>query len=790
MSHHRPFKSLGTLSWPTDISPHLSNSTDDPSSSTLTKLFANTFADAQLLIDSIPTPTQPIRPTAGEAAAALPGRARSHTDSGIAAASPFPLDENATIGSSKGAGEEEKRKERETVDKLMREWKDLKLAAQQQSKSNRKKNKEDDNNNNPHQITVYKMSAKDGGGSWFARRSLHHGGGFDKWEAALRREMTATLERVEATPGKEPGTGNIRGIGAERRVDGAEVEGGTMDVYHVSARFPGPTTPRDFVTLIMMPKEREKKGEGEEKQGGKPKRPRQFMLVSRPCEHPDCPPRREFVRGTYESVEVIREVPIERPLRRARSSIDLSRDEPKGMPDGEEPMSKEAMLRAAKQTVGDDSGAQEMAVEWLMVTRSDPGGSVPRFMVEKGTPGGIINDAGRFLDWLSSQTREELTGSEQAAVSCLQDAQPTEELPVGREKPGQLPANVSAQDHFPNGEMTQHHEGTPGSSSNSSRGIFNILSNALGTASSAVANGVAAFAPASIETDGDESGGDTDDDDDDDKSDVSNASFTSADEGGAAVAHGASLPGKDDISLRSSPDSAEPGSETPTSQALSRQLTPSSLGRSPTNQSRQDKELNKLRNRVRKAQEKLERAEARHRRAESEAATDAKSKDKTKSKEKEKDDQALAKLRDKHERETARLEDKYRRELRRLADKRAAGERKAEERRRKAVEREQRRLRDAKGSAGSLSKDANGDGDGYGDGDGDGDSTNGREQQLLLLLTTTRKELEHTQAERDVARGEVEMLRDRVGELQRQNTRLVARLGKQGVNVDGLRDVL
>lgn len=315
-----------------------------------------------------------------------------------------------------------------------------------------------------------------------------------------------------------------------------------------------------------------------------------------------------------------------------------------------------------------------------------------------------------------------------------------------------------------------------------------MLSSALGTASSAVANGVAAFAPASIETDGDESGGDTDDDDD--KSDVSDASFTSADEGGAAAAHGASLPGKDDISLRSSPDSAEPGSETPTSQALSRQLTPSSLGRSPTNQSRQDKELNKLRNRVRKAQEKLERAEARHRRAESEASTDAKSKDKTKSKEKEKDDQALAKLRDKHERETARLEDKYRRELRRLADKRAAGERKAEERRRKAVEREQRRLRDAKGSAGGLSKDANGDGDGYRDRDGDGDSTNGREQQLLLLLTTTRKELEHTQAERDVVRGEVEMLRDRVGELQRQNTRLVARLGKQGVNVDGLRDVL
>lgn len=34
-----------------------------------------------------------------------------------------------------------------------------------------------------------------------------------------------------------------------------------------------------------------------------------------------------------------------------------------------------------------------------MITRSDPGGSVPRWMVERGTPGGIIKDAEKFLDW-------------------------------------------------------------------------------------------------------------------------------------------------------------------------------------------------------------------------------------------------------------------------------------------------------------------------------------------------------------------------------------------------------
>lgn len=52
---------------------------------------------------------------------------------------------------------------------------------------------------------------------------------FGDREAALRREMQVTMQRVKETPGKEPGTGNIRGIGAERRVDGKVCEGGTMD---------------------------------------------------------------------------------------------------------------------------------------------------------------------------------------------------------------------------------------------------------------------------------------------------------------------------------------------------------------------------------------------------------------------------------------------------------------------------------------------------------------------------------------------------------------------------------
>jgi hypothetical protein len=201
MSHHTPFKSLSPLSWPNDIAPR------DPSS--LTDLLTSTLAEAQLLIDSIPTPTPP-----SPSSPTTSGRARSHTDSAVRPPSSSGKDKD-TAKESRERTEQEK----ETVRKLQREWKDLKV---QQGGSG-----------NPHSIAMYKMSAKDGKRAWFARRSLHRSeggiGGFEKWEAALRREMQVTLDKVAETPGMEPGTGNIRGIGAERRVGAVECEGGRMD---------------------------------------------------------------------------------------------------------------------------------------------------------------------------------------------------------------------------------------------------------------------------------------------------------------------------------------------------------------------------------------------------------------------------------------------------------------------------------------------------------------------------------------------------------------------------------
>lgn len=494
------------------------------------------------------------------------------------------------------------------------------------------------------------------------------------------------------------------------------------------------------------------------------------MVVSRPCEHPGCPPRPGFVRGTYESVELIREVPVEKPLRRVRSSVDLSRDEVHSAVASGERMSKEAVLRAAKQAVGEEAESEgegrtvsfrlsddndsdmEMAIEWLMVTRSDPGGSVPRFMVEKGTPGGIINDAGKFIKWLSSQSMAELTNPRSPAEKGRENAtKPTGESPV-KEGPGRLPADTAAEDQLPDGEAGNQ-EGPPASNS----GIYGMLSSALGMATTAVANRVATFTPASIETDSEFS---------DDESDVSDgASFASAEDGSATQVD-TSLSSKDDnsskVNATSAPDNASNKSthslisET-TSQALSREATPSA-GLSQA-QSQHEKELRKLQQRMYKAQEKLERAKARrlakhnnnnNNNTNSNGTTDPDT-DSTTTKTKQQqqpqeEDQAITRLHEKHAREVARQEEKYQRELQRLADKRAAEERKAEERRRKAAEREEK---------GNLAM-----------------------------------ELSRVRAERDVARKEVEMLRERVGELQAQNTRLVARLGREGVGLEGLGELL
>ncbi|KAL5116852.1 hypothetical protein ACEQ8H_005204 [Pleosporales sp. CAS-2024a] len=199
-------------------------------------------------------------------------------------------------------------------------------------------------------MSVFKMAGHDRHGAWFARTSVHEGLGFAKWKQCMQREFPESLQ-VQGAPGE----GNVRGIGGDRRLEHMTVQGvGKVEVYQLSAQFPGPTSPREFITLLITSDncltEASKIGSAV---------PRHYMVVSIPVSHPDAPPRNGMVRGFYESIECIRELPLE---------------------DG-----------------ADD--AELNPVEWIMVTRSDPGGGIPRFIVERSVPSSIVQDAVKFLDW-------------------------------------------------------------------------------------------------------------------------------------------------------------------------------------------------------------------------------------------------------------------------------------------------------------------------------------------------------------------------------------------------------
>lgn len=144
-----------------------------------------------------------------------------------------------------------------------------------------------------------------------------------------------------------PGEGNIRGIGGDQRLEDMTVEGvGKLEVYQLSAQFPGPTSPREFITMLIT----SPNCLTDASQVGSAI-PRHYMVVSIPVDHPNAPPRDGMVRGFYESIEMIREIPLP------------GNDDPETNP-----------------------------VEWIMVTRSDPGGGIPRFIVERNVPSSIVQD--------------------------------------------------------------------------------------------------------------------------------------------------------------------------------------------------------------------------------------------------------------------------------------------------------------------------------------------------------------------------------------------------------------
>lgn len=138
---------------------------------------SRTFNDAECVIESIPTDAPATQQT---------GRPRSSTD---------PNRQSSARRSSRPS---------DFARKLRKEWKEVKVNPKE----------------NPLGCSVYKLTAKDGKGSWFARRSVHEGQSFDKWKLAMQKEFVESM-KVKG----QPGAGSIRGIGADKRVENHSYDG-------------------------------------------------------------------------------------------------------------------------------------------------------------------------------------------------------------------------------------------------------------------------------------------------------------------------------------------------------------------------------------------------------------------------------------------------------------------------------------------------------------------------------------------------------------------------------------
>ena len=489
--------------------------------------------------------------------------------------------------------------------------------------------------------------------------------------------------------------------------------------------------------------------------GGENEVPRHFMVISKPCIHPDTPPRDGFIRGQYESVEFIREIPIKKGPKKSASTTNLSVQGNHTRNRSGSLLGREAIVRNAKmnttppinenghaaqeslsvsdtnlshsetrargKTISFDrsrgSGAkgEDMDVpreedesecnpiEWIMITRSDPGGSVPRFMIERGTPGGIVADASKFLNWACAKDIEDFDSDEET----LQGEDQDENAQKHEHK-----HHHNHEKELHNWQTNGHLAGIEDSSSNptvtelaepveqptaNGGGLYGMVAGVAGAAGGYIASHTPAMIsnhlpgstpePTPLQNNSPR------------RSSVSTVTSTSS-VGSFASALERYETGTDAISTKTTDSEAKVKA-----MAL------------------QDKELAKLEEKKRKLVEKLSKARERESNKKSEDSA--------------KEEEMLRKAEERHEREVKKQEEKYRKEVEKLEKKREKDEKKAEERRKKAAEKDER--------------------------------------------TRLLRELEEVKAEVGVLRKEKEILRSQVGDLQAENTALAARVGRFGM---------
>ncbi|OJJ78745.1 uncharacterized protein ASPGLDRAFT_53340 [Aspergillus glaucus CBS 516.65] len=274
---------------------------------------------------------------------------------------------------------------------------------------------------NPQEIPLFKLQAGDGKATWFGRRSVHEGMPFGRWRGKLSSELEETLRLNEGRVEKGLAPDKVvRGLGAARRVESVDVreegegEGGKViggvKVYDICAHFPKPTTARDFVQVSVS---WEEGVDTLENGDGGTRRCRSWLSISKPCTHPELPPQDGYIRGQYDSLEFIREVPpvssddgksvtaSDPNLAQHEGISESSRDSKKGRKREKTDTAAEEKQSEAADSIVEDNEANPYPVEWIMVTRSDPGGSIPRWVIEKGTPKSIWGDTVKFIDWAS-----------------------------------------------------------------------------------------------------------------------------------------------------------------------------------------------------------------------------------------------------------------------------------------------------------------------------------------------------------------------------------------------------
>ncbi|KUJ20937.1 uncharacterized protein LY89DRAFT_681569 [Mollisia scopiformis] len=681
----------------------------------LKPFLTHAFSHGQLIVDSVPIPAP------ADDSGALDGRSRASSTAS-----------NASEISVSSARSDPPPSD---VEALQKEWKQVKMNPR----------------DNPLGMNVYKLGGKDGKGAWFARRSVHEGLGFTKWKKALELEFPETM-KVQGGPGE----GNIRGIGGERRVAYKDIEGvGKVEVYLLSAQFPGPTTPRDFVTMFITSDQALSDHTGGEKEV-----PRHFMVLSRPCSHPDTPPRDGFIRGYYESVEFIREIPIKKPPKKSASTTNLPSQS--GRQRSASTLSRDVMLRNARKhsppesengsptpeteatqsegrarghtisfdkSRGSDAKGESMDVpkeeddcetnpiEWIMITRSDPGGSVPRFMIERGTPNGIVQDASKFLNWACAKDMDDFeSDGEEEDDSSTVEGDERDEL-ARKHDHKHHHGQVSLHNYQTNGHLAGIEEAeTPKSEvppptypeaadQHTNGGLYGA---ALGAATAA-AGYIASHTPQVIT---DHLSGQVNPYPGNQETSPRRESVSSIESASSVGSFASALENNDSTqNLGENDGSSLKSSQTTSSLAVNRTLAA------------QDKELQKLEEKKKKIDEKLNKAR------EKEISK--------KSEDKEKEEEALKKAEEKHKLEVKKQEEKYRKEVEKLEKKKEKEEKKAEERKKKTAEKDER--------------------------------------------TKMLRELEELKAEVGVLRKEKEILRGQVGDLQAENTALAARVGRLGI---------